>query len=156
MICNANRAAYSGIKSGVIFVCFILVACKPVEGQSYAIGADPGQQSIPAAWEGKSHDQLVEAVYDYTLSTMIAFRKAGVFPEMVQVGNEISHGMLWPDGKLPDHWDNFTDLVQAGINGVQASCGNNPCPEIMIHIDKGGNKEFTKFWFDKFHSYGIK
>jgi arabinogalactan endo-1,4-beta-galactosidase len=118
--------------------------------------ADPGKQFIPKAWEGKSHAELVEAVYEYTRATMIAFREAGVFPDMVQVGNEVSNGMLWPDGKLPDNWDNFAALTQAGINGVYASCGNNPCPEIMIHIDKGGDKKFTKDFFDKLHSYGIK
>jgi arabinogalactan endo-1,4-beta-galactosidase len=118
--------------------------------------ADPGKQFLPVAWEDLSHDELVDSVFEYTKATMIAFREAGAFPEMVQVGNEISNGMLWPDGKLPEGWDNFAELVQAGINGVYASCGNNPCPDIMIHIDKGGNRDFTERWFDKFHSYGIK
>lgn len=118
--------------------------------------ADPGKQFLPKAWEGKSHIELVQAVFEYTCATMIAFRDAGVFPDMVQIGNEISNGMLWPDGKLPDNWDNFAALVQAGINGVFASCENNPCPEIMIHIDKGGDKNFTKYFFDKLNAYGIK
>ena len=117
--------------------------------------ADPGKQFLPAAWEGKSHAQLVDSIYDYTRYTMAAFRDAGVLPDMVQVGNEVSNGMLWPDGRLPDNWDNFAELMQAGINGVFAGCGNNPAPRIMIHIDKGGDKEFTKYWFEKFLSYGI-
>ena len=118
--------------------------------------ADPGKQFIPRAWEGKSHAELVKAVFEYTRSTMIAFRDSGAFPDMVQIGNEISNGMLWPDGKLPDNWDNFAELVQAGINGVYAGCGNNQCPEIMIHIDKGGDKNFTRYFFDKLHSYGVR
>ncbi len=118
--------------------------------------ADPAQQYIPKAWEGKSHQELIEAVFEYTKTTMIAFREAGVFPDMVQVGNEISNGMLWPDGKLPENWDNFSELLQAGINGVYASCGNNNCPEIMVHIDKGGDKDFTKYFFDKINQYHIK
>ena len=118
--------------------------------------ADPGKQFIPKAWEGKSHDELVQAVFEYTKSTMISFRDSGVFPDMVQIGNEVSNGMLWPDGKLPNNWDNFVELVQAGINGVYASCGNNPPPEIMIHIDKGGDKQFTEYYFNKLHSFGVK
>jgi arabinogalactan endo-1,4-beta-galactosidase len=118
--------------------------------------ADPQKQYIPVAWEGKTHTELVQAVFEYTKSTMEAFRDAGVFPDMVQVGNEISNGMLWPDGRLPEHWDNLAELVQAGINGVFASCSNNPCPKIMIHIDKGGDKNFTKTWFDTLNSYGIQ
>ncbi len=118
--------------------------------------ADPAKQFIPKAWEGMSHAQLVKAVFEYTRSTMIAFRDSSVFPDMVQIGNEVINGMLWPDGKLPENWDNFAQLIQAGINGVYASCGNNPCPKIMIHIDKGGNKEATKYFFDKLNSYRIR
>jgi len=118
--------------------------------------ADPGKQFLPKAWERKSQAELVQAVFEYTRNTMIAFRDSAVFPDMVQIGNEISNGMLWPNGKLPDNWNNFAELVQAGINGVHASCGNNPCPQIMIHIDKGGDKNFTKYFFDKINSYGIR
>jgi arabinogalactan endo-1,4-beta-galactosidase len=117
--------------------------------------ADPGKQYIPKAWEGKSHDELVRAVFEYTRDTIIAFRQAGVLPDMVQPGNEIIHGMLWPDGKLPDNWDNFAELMKAGINGVDAGRGNAQRPRIMVHIDKGGNKTKTKAFFDKWHSYGI-
>jgi arabinogalactan endo-1,4-beta-galactosidase len=118
--------------------------------------ADPQKQFIPKAWEGKSHIELVQAVYEYTRSTIIAFRDSSVLPDMVQIGNEITNGMLWPDGKLPDNWNNFAELVQAGINGVRAGCGNNPSPKIMIHIDKGGNKIATKYFFDKLNSYGVQ
>lgn len=118
--------------------------------------ADPGKQYLPKVWEGKSHKELVDSVFEYTRYTMVAFRESGVFPDMVQIGNEISNGMLWPDGKLPDNWDNLAELLQAGINGVFAGCGNHPCPRIMIHIDKGGDWNFTKNFFHKINSYGIK
>lgn len=118
--------------------------------------ADPQKQFIPKAWEGKSHVQLVDAVFEYTRTTLMAFREAGVYPEMVQVGNEISNGILWPDGKLPENWDNFADLLKAGVHGVYASCDKQTCPRIMIHIDKGGDKQFTKYFFDKLNGYDIR
>jgi arabinogalactan endo-1,4-beta-galactosidase len=118
--------------------------------------ADPGKQYIPEAWKNLSQNELVDSVYEYTKETMIAFRNAGVLPDMVQVGNEICNGMLWPNGKLPDNWDNFAQLLQSGINGVYAACGNNPLPKIMIHIAKGGSKNYTKYYFDKIKSYGIE
>lgn len=118
--------------------------------------ADPGKQYIPKAWEGKSQEEMVDSVYEYTKATMLAFRNAGAYPDMVQVGNEICNGMLWPNGKLPDNWDNFAELLRAGINGVVASSGNNPRPKIMIHIAKGGDKQFTKNYFDKIRGYGIE
>src|SRR4051812_40753590 len=118
--------------------------------------ADPGKQFIPAAWKGKSHEELVRSVFEYTRDTIAAFREAGLLPDMVQVGNEVINGMLWPDGKLPDHWDRFAELVRAGINGVDAGRGNGPRPRIMVHIDRGGDQRGTRAFFDKLHSYGIE
>lgn len=118
--------------------------------------ADPGKQYIPQAWEGKSHEELVEAVFEYTRDTIIAFREAGVMPDMVQPGNEIINGMLWPDGRLPGNWNNFAELLEAGINGVEAGRGDAPRPLIMVHIDRGGDKLRTKAFFDKWNSYGIE
>ena len=86
--------------------------------------ADPGKQFIPKAWEGMTHAQMVEALFEYTRETTAAFRDAGVLPDMVQVGNEITNGMLWPDAKLPQNWDNFADFLRAGIAGVEAGKGN--------------------------------
>ena len=117
--------------------------------------ADPGKQYIPKAWEGKSHDELITAVFEYTRDTIIAFREAGVMPDMVQPGNEIINGMLWPDGKLPSNWDNFAALLKAGIDGVEAGRGSAARPLIMIHIDRGGDKKRTKAFFDKWNSYGV-
>lgn len=117
--------------------------------------ADPGKQGIPKAWQGMSHTQLVDAVRDYTRETITAFRDAGVLPDMVQIGNEITNGMLWPDGRLPANWDNFADLVKAGIDGVDAGRGDQPKPRMMIHIDKGGDKAATKKFFDKLNSYRV-
>ena len=117
--------------------------------------ADPGKQPIPKAWQGKSHGELVQAVFEYTRDTTAAFRDAGVLPDMVQVGNEIINGMLWPDGRVPENWDNFAQLIYAGINGVDAGRGNNPRPKIMIHIDRGADQKRTKEFFDKLNSYDI-
>lgn len=118
--------------------------------------ADPGKQFIPKAWVGMTHALLVKAVYEYTKQTIEAFRDAGVLPDMVQVGNEITNGMLWPDGRLPGNWDNFADLIKAGIEGVDAGAGEEPRPRIMIHIDRGGDMIRTKEFFDKLDSYHVE
>jgi arabinogalactan endo-1,4-beta-galactosidase len=117
--------------------------------------ADPGKQFLPAAWQGKSHAELVTAVYEYTRDTVKACREAGVLPDMVQVGNEVIAGMLWPDGKLPDQWDHFAELVKAGIRGIEAGRGNGPKPRVMIHIDRGGDRARTKWFFDRLDSYHV-
>lgn len=117
--------------------------------------ADPGQQPTPAAWSKLKHKQLVEQVFAYTRDTIAAFAEAGVMPQMVQVGNEITHGMLWPDGKLPDNWDNFADLLNAGIHGVEAGRGSHPKPRIMIHIERSGDYDAAVWFFDNLIAHHV-
>jgi arabinogalactan endo-1,4-beta-galactosidase len=117
--------------------------------------ADPGKQPTPGAWIDLSHPERVQKVFEYTRDTVAAFREAGALPDMVQVGNEITDGMLWPDGKLPDHWKNFADYLRAGIKGVGTGCGTNAPPKIMIHIDTGGSMAKTKYFFDNLRRYKI-
>lgn len=117
--------------------------------------ADPGKQPTPGDWIDLPHKQRVEKVFEYTRDTVAAFSDAGVLPDMVQVGNEVTHGILWPDGKLPAHWDNFADYLRAGIKGVDAGSGTNSPPKIMIHIDQGGSAAKTKYFFDKLNDYNI-
>jgi len=118
--------------------------------------ADPGKQPTPGTWISLSHRERVKKVFEYTRDTLAAFYAAGTPPEMVQVGNEVTQGLLWPDGKLPDHWKNFADYIRAGIKGVDSGCGTNSPPEIMIHIDQGGNIARTKYFFDNLNRYKIR
>lgn len=105
--------------------------------------ADPGKQFIPKAWENLNFETLTDSVYQYTKNVMLAMKSAGIFPEMVQIGNEINNGMIWPHGKLWDsngnaRWDELTALLKAGIRGVKEVNGGTEIP-IMIHAATGGN-----------------
>lgn len=117
--------------------------------------ADPGKQPIPRAWKGLSVEVLADSVYEYTRRTITAFREAGVMPDMVQIGNEIRNGMLWPTGKLPGNWDNFAKLVKAGVDGVDAGRGRAARPLIMIHYDQGADPRGARNFYQKFNTYGI-
>ncbi len=110
--------------------------------------ADPSKQFMPKAWEGKSNEELEEAIENYTRWAVTEFREAGAAPDMVQIGNETVSGMLWPNGKLPDHWDVFCNFVKAGVRGVQAASDKKTKPRIMIHICFG-NKGKIKYYLDK-------
>jgi arabinogalactan endo-1,4-beta-galactosidase len=118
--------------------------------------ADPEKQFLPKAWENLSNSELIAAVQDYTRDTIVAFREAGVMPDMVQLGNEITNGMLWPKGKLPEQWDTFAALLKAGIRGMEAGCAGTLRPRIMIHIDQGGNRVRTQWFFDNLTARGVE
>jgi arabinogalactan endo-1,4-beta-galactosidase len=108
--------------------------------------ADPGKQRKPKAWADYNCDQLEQAVYDFTKEMMENFVKEGVTPDMVQVGNELSNGLLWPEGQVPNY-GNIARFVSAGIRAVKEIC---PSAKIMIHLDNGGNNELYNRWFDQY------
>jgi len=117
--------------------------------------ADPTNEPTPITWQNLTHPQRIDAVFDYTRDTIAKMAAAGVLPDIVQVGNEVSNGFLWPSGKLPENWDQFADYIYAGVNGIDAGRGDGKRPKIMIHVDHGGNVELTHRFFDKFNSYDI-
>jgi arabinogalactan endo-1,4-beta-galactosidase len=121
--------------------------------------ADPGKQFKPKAWEGISFEILTDSVYSYSKNVILAMKAAGVLPDMVQVGNEITPGMIWPDGKIykesGEDWNSFCTLLKAGIKGVKEAYGSSQVP-IMIHIDKGGDQGATEYFFRKITEQGVK
>ena len=118
--------------------------------------ADPGKQPTPAAWTGLTHKQLVKQVFGYTRDTIARFAVAGVMPDIVQIGNEVTNGMLWPDGKLPANWDHFTDLLKAGMRGVNAGRGSAPKPQIMIHIERSGDLAAAVSFLDNLEARHVR
>ena len=60
--------------------------------------ADPGQQTVPAAWAGYDLPQMKTAVAAHVTSVLTKLKSFGITPEWVQVGNETRTGMLWPLG----------------------------------------------------------
>jgi arabinogalactan endo-1,4-beta-galactosidase len=120
--------------------------------------ADAGKQPKPAAWKDLPFDQLVKTVHDYTSQVIAAMARGGAMPDMVQVGNEITGGMLWPDGKDwgPGHdFKNLGVLLKSAIQGVKDGAGSAPAPLIMIHIDRGGDWAGTKWFFDNIDAQGV-
>lgn len=121
--------------------------------------ADPAHQIKPKAWEGLSFEVLTDSVYQYSLKIITAMKNAGVLPDMVQVGNEVTTGMIWPDGKIyknsGEDWNGFCKLLKAGVNGVKDAYGNSDVP-IMIHIDKGGDLIATSKFFAKIEQNGVE
>lgn len=111
---------------------------------------DPARQNKPKAWASMNIDQLTEAVYQHTKTTMDAFAKAGVLPDMVQVGNEINGGMLWPEGKSwgqnGGEFDRLAGLLNAGIKAVKE---HGDQIKIMLHLAEGTKNDTFIWWFDE-------
>lgn len=112
--------------------------------------ADPGKQTVPKAWRGYSVSELEKAVYEYTLEVMKRLKAEGIVPELVQVGNEVTNGLLWPTGKKPE-FENIAKYISAGIRAVREE---GPDTQVMIHLDNGGFHSMYREWFDEYTKRG--
>ncbi len=113
--------------------------------------ADPQHAHMPAAWRNKTFTELKLALYNYTKQVMQALQSQGTAPDMVQIGNEINHGMVWPHGRI-NNLDSLAQLIYAGINAVKTVSAST---SIMLHIALGGQNDESKFFFDQMAIRGI-
>ena len=115
--------------------------------------ADPGKQFTPSAWAELSFDDLVTAMHDWTRDAIAQMRDAGVRPDMVQIGNEITPGMMTDHGGSTRNWEQLGRLLKAGISAVK-----EVDPEIfaVLHIDKCGDNTATRRWVDAALEQGIE
>jgi len=121
--------------------------------------ADPGSQTVPAAWQGLSFDVLCDSVYQYTKMVMQILYEQGTLPDMVQIGNEINSGMLWNYGRVGGsfnaQWPNLAELLKEGIRGVRESCPEGDSVEVMIHIANAANNSGCRWFFDNINAQNV-
>ena len=121
--------------------------------------ADPGHQATPSAWKDLTFPQLVHIMREYNSNCIAAFKAADAMPDYVQVGNEITDGMLWPSGRLSgknkaQQWSQLGQLMNAAVQGIKDAAGPN-MPKIVVHIDRGGDWAATKWYFDNLNKQGV-
>jgi arabinogalactan endo-1,4-beta-galactosidase len=113
--------------------------------------ADPQQQNKPAAWAGLDFGSLKDTMRAYTERSLRAFIAQGTPVAMVQVGNEINHGLLWPDGHI-SRLEALSELLKAGTEGVRAA---DPEIPVMMHLAVGGQNEEAIFWLNNMIARGV-
>lgn len=117
--------------------------------------ADPEYQRIPKDWEGQSFDELTVTVRDYTEEVLTAFINRGITPELIQLGNEITTGFLYPYGRVgddahslgggpteqvyntPEQWAQFRTLMRQAMKATRSVA---PDSRIILHHSRSGGK----------------
>ncbi len=113
--------------------------------------ADPAHQTKPAAWADLDVAGLTRAVYDHTADVLGALKRQGTPAGLVQIGNELNGGMLWPDGNW-EHWDNLAAFLKAGLSAARDT---QPRIRTILHLANGGDNGLYRWWFDNAVSYGV-
>jgi arabinogalactan endo-1,4-beta-galactosidase len=133
--------------------------------------ADPSKQVIPNQWLSINNiDDLAQGVENYTTEVLTEMKSAGVLPDMVQIGNEITPGILIHtptadsdcfgnnsvvnqavNGSI-DNWNNLATLLKAGINGVKQVDDNI---DIMLHVENTEDRDGIIQWVNQAIEYSV-
>lgn len=106
--------------------------------------ADPGQQTVPSGWQRYDADEMAAAVARHTNEVLQVLKKTGVDVAWVQVGNEVTSGMLWESGRVKGtSAGQFVKYFHAGQEAVKAVY---PKAQVILHLDNGWKLE-TLNWF---------
>lgn len=115
--------------------------------------ADPGKQNPPEQWLGMNLEQTCRALAEHTRSTLQLLKDNGIDVKWVQVGNETTHGMLWPMGNFHENPRNYAELTKAGCKAVKEVY---PEAKTIIHLDDGFNQALYDNVFDFLLANGVE
>jgi arabinogalactan endo-1,4-beta-galactosidase len=114
--------------------------------------ADPGRQNPPAAWRGLPFGTLADSVRRHTREVLATLVAQGTPPDLVQLGNEITSGMLWDTGRVggrfdtPAQWRQLGTLLGEAARGVREVV---PAARIVLHVDCAGDAAGCRRFFDR-------
>jgi arabinogalactan endo-1,4-beta-galactosidase len=135
--------------------------------------ASPEGQPKPVAWTNLAFADMVTALHDHTKAVLTALKEQGTTPEMVQIGNEITFGMIWPDGRVTSKistgnpqtdahnagvtnaggWGNLAALLKAGIRATKEV---DPKTKIMLHHSLARNDALVHEWISKLLEHDVQ
>ena len=115
------------------------------------IWADPKGQWTPSLWKGLDDDALIGKIAEYTTEVLTCMNDESATPDYIQIGNEISFGMLWGsegDADLKkcfinsdDNWARFKNLLNSAAGACRAVC---PTAKIIVHTERTADAETTQ------------
>ena len=112
--------------------------------------ADPGKQNIPGAWLYYKYDEMKQTLAAHTRETLQLLKEHQIDVKWVQVGNETTHGFLWPMGRAEDNMEQYAGLSQAGYDAVKEVY---PDAQVIVHLDGGCDAKRYDFIFDGLKKY---
>lgn len=118
---------------------------------------DPGKQNVPKAWANMTFEQMNTALYSYTKNVLTEMKQQNAYPDMVQIGNELNSGLLWPYGKSwgqgGGEFDRLATFLKSGIKAVKET--QTTAIPIMLHLADGGDVGAFTWWFDEITNRGV-
>lgn len=170
---DPSTASQSAKNEGVLqSIDYIIPLCKQIKEAGMKLlldfhysdtWADPSHQTVPKKWQDLSprpsrtgREPLCDSVYMHTKRSLEMLKENGIEPDLIQVGNEITYGMLWDYGRVSPtddkNWVNLTDLLKAGTRACREVC---PSARIVIHTEHAQSWNATYGYYSRLKKYGV-
>lgn len=163
---DPSKASRENIGSGVVQdLNFVVNLSKRIKQAGFKLmldfhysdsWADPAQQTTPDSWKNASATALCDTLYNYTKRCLKVMNQNGATPDFIQIGNEISYGMLWNTGKVypnnDNNWNVFSNFLKSASKACREECPN---AQIVIHTERSGKPDVSKQYYQKIKDYGI-
>ena len=149
--------------------CFIRLAKKAKENGMKVLldfhysdfWVDPSKQKLPKAWVGKTYKEVVQLVEEYTRDVLLKAKENDIDIAAVQVGNEITNGMLHPFGEVSKTYseetgggfEGFTTLLKAGFKAVKEVYPN---AKRILHVEHSGSKDLQEWFFSNVSKFNVE
>ena len=123
--------------------------------------ADPAKQWTPKAWLGLSDNELYEKIYVYTEDALKQMVATGAEPDFIQIGNEISYGMLWgAEGSKSyrcytnstDNWPRFCTLLSNASLACRVVCPN---AKVIVHTERVAQPDVLVGFYNMMKLYNV-
>lgn len=124
--------------------------------------ADPGKQFIPKSWHIETIEDAENKVYEYTSDVLRRIAAEHIPLDYIQVGNEITNGILWPIGKLVENpsdpngarlgYDRLTRLLKAGVKACREL---TPSSKLILHLERSYDIAMYNEFFDNMRAYNV-
>lgn len=114
--------------------------------------ADPQFQDIPAAWKNDDNEGLKKRVYEHTKEVLTLFTQNDIYPEWVQIGNEINPGLLLPNGSK-ENPEVMVSFLNAGYEAVKECC---PECQVITHVAGVDKADWVAPFLEIFFTNGGK
>ena len=115
--------------------------------------ADPAKQNIPEAWKDLPYEKMKTALAQHTRETLALLKADGIDVKWVQIGNETTHGFLWPVGRAEENMEQYAGLTQAGYDAAKEVFPATVC---IVHLDGGCDPSRYKFIFEGLKKHGAR
>ena len=121
--------------------------------------ADPSTQKIPSAWMTDTSDKaLASHLYDYTLEVVGNLIRQGAAPDYVQIGNEITYGLLWrtSDGRYPQNSSQYVSAGYCPTWGAAYSAGTSQWRRTALFLNNAAHAVRQGFTDNGLDSTSVK